>query len=239
MNFAALSITSQSLFGAFKSDSLSINNSSFSTSASGASAFQPILTFERATLQQLQYLATKKGSGKKPQLQFGAQLQYGSYNTASTQVYLSNTLLSNGGGNGVGSGTGTISTVNRNQARITKYTKNKFLSIGVVLGVQKNIISINNKPKVDAYIQVVPSVNLYQSIHWFNKTTAEVAKNNQHDAQVQMFTNIGFNYLFKVKATHLNIGPAFSFSNIKLNKTQSSINNVYVNSMGVKLGIRF
>jgi hypothetical protein len=238
---AALTISDKGFFGFITQDK-SISNFSTQGITTLSVNLNAKANYTNASMQQLQWYVQQQNA-KKIQLQLGLQLQYGSYNAAAYNANILNmntgaVVLADNLQNGV-SGFRANNTIMVPLNQELSLIENKFLQFGAVLGANATLIKVNQKPKVNVSIQLVPCFALHQNVFWFNSNSARFYKDQVLNRKLNLFSNLHINYAFKIGKHEVLAGPLLSNSLISLNKNNSFANPTIANAFGVKAAIRF
>jgi hypothetical protein len=116
--------------------------------------------------------------------------------------------------------------------------KNYNIQLGFVAGGKINLIKVNSSQKISLQMQLIPILNITQSINWFDKSSSRYFTNKKLNANFNVNQSTSLLWEIHNSKRNILIGPNFNFNIFKLNKKITNLSNVYTNSIGIQLQMR-
>jgi hypothetical protein len=236
-SYGALLVNENSILNSFAKNSAMQNNV---VSFTSGNTFIPTPQYSKGSTMLLQVTA-QKHLFKTIGVSLGIQLQQ---NKFSTQIYAA-PISSNGSSSQIlvdnlsnyNIGRSAVVTVPFNNK--PTLVQNKIIYIGAVIGLQMPLLNLPKQQKIIASAQIVPSISLGQNINWFNKSNARFYNNKNAERKINTLQNIGLQYESKLGKRHYSLGTLWQFNYASINKKANNLTNLYFNTIGLQLGIKF
>jgi hypothetical protein len=210
-------------------------------SVNGLATFVPYFPqYEAGKDIALSLLLKKDNGSKKISPQFGLQLQYRSFKAIVYQADRSVSILPRNDALTID----TFSFVNSlYSSNASSFSLNRVsipsrsLHLGISAGADFSLIKFNKNNTLHWQVQLMPSINLSQSIQWFHSASGRYFLDKQLNKNFNLAIATALLWEHKVKDRKIFIGPYFSGNMFSLNKKLTTLSNIYTSSVGLQMQI--
>jgi hypothetical protein len=193
-------------------------------------------TYKNGREITLAFLLKENNSTKKNRAQIGFQLNYSSYKNkvynAIPAAVSADNINFNSPNNSFYS---SRKTLNDNSINIA----NNYFNVGLLLGLETNLLKLNKSQHIVFQFQAVPSLNLSKSINWYKQSNERYFKDKALNRQFNITQSSAVLWKIHNKKYNLLVGPNFNYHLLKLNKNKNNVGNVYTSSFGLTTQINF